>query len=72
LIFIKKYDIIFIESEGNEMPSYSVDYKFGHHGSCGSMTVLAHDEEEAWAEAYCILCLDNKYENVLIESIKEW
>ena len=54
------------------MPSYSVDSKFGHHGSCGSMTVLAHDEEEAWAEAYCILCLDNKYENVRIESIEEW
>ena len=53
------------------MPSYIVDYKFGYHGSCGCMSILAHDEEEAWAEAYCRLTLDDPHENVRIESIEE-
>ena len=51
------------------MPMFEIDYKFGYHGSCGCMSLLARDEEDAWAEAYCILCLDRKYENVRIGKI---
>ena len=48
---------------------YEVDYKFGNHGSCGTMVINARDEEDAWAEAYCILTFDNGYNNVIIKSI---
>lgn len=51
---------------------YEVDYKFGNHDSCGTMVINARDEEDAWAEAYCSLVIDNHYENVRIEFIRRY
>jgi len=48
---------------------YKIDYKFGYDNSSGSMVIPARDEEDAWAEAYCILTFDNGYNNVIIKSI---